>query len=162
MTKYGTRHTQYQTHDFTRNRLLTQYTITLHCVHCSKVTSLVSMAAFLRPYVSLVWNFDAIRWSWLSCIGACRVGKATKGWSISFIFNLECCEHKKGPVGPPNWTSGFQLSSYSILHSYIKLTLHPPLTTPITTMCNNHCRHEKSCLKQLEVGVFESYSPTQL
>ena len=93
-------HTQYQTHDFIRNGLLAQYTIIFHCVSCSKVTSLVSVAAFLRPCVSLEWHFGAIRWSWLSCIGAWRAGQATKGWPMPVIFNLECCEHKVGPVGP--------------------------------------------------------------
>ena len=33
----------------------------------------------------------------------------------------------------PNWTSGFQLSSYFILYSYIEPILHP---TPIITTCN--------------------------
>ena len=57
------------------------------------------MAGFLRPCVSLEWHFGAIRWPWLSCIGAWRAGQATKGWPLSVIFNLECCEYKKGPVG---------------------------------------------------------------
>ena len=37
------------TYNFTRNGLLAQYTITFHCVPCSKVTSLVSVEAFLSP-----------------------------------------------------------------------------------------------------------------
>jgi len=41
-------HTQYQTYDFTRDRLLAQYTIIFHYVPCSKVMSLVSVAAFHR------------------------------------------------------------------------------------------------------------------
>ena len=45
-------HTQYQIYDFTRNGLLAQYIIIFHCVPYSKATSLVSVAAFLRPYVS--------------------------------------------------------------------------------------------------------------
>jgi len=49
-------HTQYQTYDFNRNELLAQYTIIFHCVSCSKVTSLLSVAAFLRPCVSLEWH----------------------------------------------------------------------------------------------------------
>ena len=114
-------HTQYQTYDFTRNGLLAQYTIIFHCVPCSKITSLVSVAAFLRSCVSLKWHFGAIRWLWLSCIGAWRAGQVMKGWPMSVTFNLECCEHKKG-----NWTSGFQLSSYSIFYSYIKSILYPP------------------------------------
>ena len=89
----------YQTYvDFTRNGLLAQYPIKFHCVPCSKVTGLVSVAAFLRPSVSLGWCFGAIIWSWLSCIGAWRAGQATKGWPMSVIFNLESCEYKKGPV----------------------------------------------------------------
>jgi len=93
-------HTQYQTYDFTRKRLLAQYTIIFHCVPCSKTTSLVSVAASLRPFVSLKWHFGTIRWSRLSCFGAWRAGQAMKGWPMSVIFNLECCERKKGPVGP--------------------------------------------------------------
>ena len=93
-------HTQYQTYDFTRNELLAQYTIIFHCWPCSKATSLVSEAAFLRHCVTFEWYFGAIGWSWLSCIGAWRAGQATKGWSMSVIFNLECWDHKKGPVGP--------------------------------------------------------------
>jgi len=71
-----------------------------HCVPCSKVMSLVSVAAFLIPCVNLEWYFGAIRWSRLSCIGAWRGGQAMKGWPMSVTFNLECCEHKEGPVGP--------------------------------------------------------------
>ena len=92
-------YTQYQTYDFTRNELLAQYTIIFHCVPCSKVTSLVSVATFLRPCVSLEWCFCTIRWSWLSCIGAWRARQATKGWPMSVIINLEFCEQKKSSVG---------------------------------------------------------------
>jgi len=59
----------------------------------------------------------------------------------------------------PNWNSGFQSSLYSILHSYI-LSPPPLPNTPITTTCNI-ITLTKSCSKQLEVGVFKSYSPTQ-
>jgi len=52
-----------------------QYTIIFHCVPCSKVMSLVSVAAFLRPCISLEWHFNAIRWSWLSCVSAWRAGQ---------------------------------------------------------------------------------------
>ena len=61
-------HTRYQTYDFTRNELLAQYTIIFHCCSCSKAMSLVSVAAFLRPCVSLEWHFGAIGWSWLSLL----------------------------------------------------------------------------------------------
>jgi len=77
-------HTQYQTYNFTRNELLAQ-SIIFHCVPCSKVMSLVSVAVFLRPCVSLEWHFGAIKWSWLSCIGAWMAGQATKGWPMSVI-----------------------------------------------------------------------------
>ena len=53
-------HTQYQTYDFTRNGLLAQYTIVFHCWPCSKATSLVSVAAFLRPSVSLEWHLEPL------------------------------------------------------------------------------------------------------
>jgi len=118
---------------FTRNGLLAQYTIIFHCVPCSKVMSLVSVAAFLRPCVSLEWHFGAIKWSWLSCIGAWRVGQATKGWPMSVIFNLKCCEHKEGPVGPQIGLLTF---------NYLRITFCTPILSPvsapthITTTCN--------------------------
>ena len=111
-------HKQYQAYVFTRNGLLAQYTIIFHCWPCSKETSLVSVAAFPRPCVSLEWHFGAIRWSWLSCIGAWRAGQAMKGWPMSVIFNLECCEHKKGPVAPQTGPLAFNC-------------LHIPFCTPI-------------------------------
>ena len=138
-------HTQYQTYDFTRNGLLAQYTIIFHCWPCFKATSLVSAAAFLRPCVSLEWHFGTIRWSWLSCIGAWRAGQATNGWPMSVIFNLECCEHKKGPVGPQTVPLAFNC-------------LHIPFCTPIFSSPSTpthhpyyyhvqyHYHHEISCL----------------
>ena len=122
-------HTQYQTHDFTRNGLLAQYTIIFHCVPCSKVTSLVSVAAFLRPSLSLKWHFGAIRWSWLSCIGTWRAGQATKGWPISVIFNLECFEHKEGPVRPQTGPLAF-----NCLHIPFCTPILSPPTTPIISL----------------------------
>ena len=93
--------------------------------------------------VSLEWHFGTIGWSWLSCIGAWRAGQATKGWPMSVIFNLECCEHKKGPVGPQTGPLAFNCLRIPFctptlsLYSYVKHTLHPdPPTTPITTTCN--------------------------
>ena len=122
-------HTQYQTHDFTRNGLLAQYTIIFHCVPCSKVTSLVSEAAFLWLSLSFEWHFGAIRWSWLPCIGAWRAGQATKGWPISVIFNLECCEHKEGPVGPQTGPLTF-----NCLHIPFCTPILSPPTTPIISL----------------------------
>ena len=150
-------HTQYQTYNFTRNGLLAQYTIIFHCWPCSKATGLVSVAAFLRPCVSVEWHFGAIGWSWLSCIGAWRAGQATKGWPMSVIFYLECCEHKKGPVGPQTGPLAF---------NYLRIPFCTPIlsppTTPITTTCNIITVTKKSCSKQPEFRVLESYSPTQL
>ena len=124
-------HTQYQTYDFTRNGLLAQYTIIFHCWLCSKATSQVSVAAFSWPYVSLEWHFGAIRWSWLSFIGVWRAGQATKGWPMSVIFNLECCDNKKGPVGPQIGPLAFNC----LCIPFCTPILSPP-TTPITTTCN--------------------------
>ena len=153
-------HTQYQTYNFTRNGLLAQYTIIFHCVPCSKVMSLVSVAAFLRPCVSLKWHFDAIRWSWLSCVGAWRAGQATKSWQMSFIFNLQCCEYKKSLVGPQTGPLDF---------NYLRIPFCTPILSSTSTSTHHpyyyhlqcHYRHEKKCSKQLEFWVFESYSPTQ-
>ena len=159
-------HTHYQTYDFTRNGLLAQYTIIFHCWPCSKATILVSVAAFLRPCVSLEWHFGAIGWSWLPCIVAWRAGQATKGWPMSVIFNLECCEHRKGPVGPQTGPLAFNCLHIPfctpILSPASSPTHHPYYYHPYYYHLQYHYRHEKSCSKQPEFRVFEGYSPTQL
>ena len=146
---------------FHQNGLLAQYTIIFHCVPCSKVTSLVSVAVFLIPCVSLEWRFGAIRRWWLSCIGAWRAGQATKGWPVSVIFNLECCEHKKGSLGPQTGSLAF-----NCLHiPFCTPILSPPSTThppPLLLPCAISLLPQKSCSKQLEFWVLESYLPTQL
>ena len=157
-------HTKYQTYVFTRNGLLAQHTIIFHCWPCSKATSLVSVAAFLRPCVSLEWHFGAIKWSWLSCIGAWRAGQTTKGWPMSVVFNLECCEHRKGPVGPQTGPLAFNclripfhtpiLSPYS----YIEPTLLPPPTTPITTTCNIITVTKKAVQNSLNFGCLKLFT----
>ena len=115
-----------------------------------KSTGLVSVAAFLRPCVSLEWHFGAIRWSWLSCIGAWRAGQATKGWPMSVIFNLECCECKKGPVRPQTGP----LASNCLCIPFCTPILSPPSTPthhPYYYHLQYHYRHKKSlnfgCLK---------------
>ena len=53
---------------------------------------------------------------------------ATKGCSMSFSFSLCIMLWAQGGSNKAsNGTSGFQSSSYSILHSYIKPTSHPTL-----------------------------------
>ena len=146
---------QYQTYDFTRNGLLAQYTIIFHCVPCSKVTSLVSVATFLRPCVSLEWHFGAIGWSWFSCIGAWRAGQATKGWPMSVIFNLECCEHKKGPVGPQTGPLAFNC---------LRIPFFTPILSPPSTQHLYYCHvqyyylHKKSCSWILGVWKLFAYT----
>ena len=88
-----------------------------------KVMSLVSVAAFLRLCVSLEWHFGVIIWSWLSCICAWR---ATKSWPMSVIFNLECYEHKKGPVGPQTGPLAFNC----LRIPFCTPILSPPPTPP--------------------------------
>ena len=59
----------------------------------------------------------------LECIGAWKAGQATKGWPMSAIFNLECYEHKKGPVGPQTGPRAFNcLKTYSILYGGVYST----------------------------------------
>ena len=145
-------HTQY--YDFTRNGLLAQYTIIFHCVPCSKVTNMVSEAAFLRPCVCLEWHLNTIGWSWLSCIGAGRAGQATKGWPMSFIFNLECCEHKKGPVGPQTGPLAFNC----LRIPFCTPILSPP-TTPITTTCNIITVTKKAAQNSLNFGCLKVIYP---
>ena len=150
-------HKQYQTYDFTRNGLLAQYTIIFHCWPCSKATGLVSVAAFLRPCVSLEWHFGAIGRSWLPCIGAWRAGQATKGWPMSVIFNLECCEHKKGPVGTQTGPLAF---------NYLRIPFCTPILSPPTTPYHYHLQyhycHEKSCSKSLNFGRLKVIHPSKL
>jgi len=105
---------------------------------------------WLGPCVSLEWHFGAIRWSWL--LYWCLEGWTSHEGLYYLQFGVLWAHERSSRA--PNWTSGFQLSSYSILYSYVKLTLHPHL--------QYHYRHEKSCSKQLESRMFESYSPTQL
>ena len=57
------------------------------------------MAAYLGPCVNLKWCLGTIGWLWLPCIGVKRSGQAMKGWPMPFIFSLECCERKEGPLG---------------------------------------------------------------
>ena len=120
-------HTQYQTYNSNRNGLLAQYTIILHCVPCSKITSLILVVAYLRPCVSLEWCFGTIDWSWLSSIGVQRAGYATKSWAMSFIFmiSLECYEHKEGPAGSQIGPLAFNC-------------LHTPFYTPILSPPSNY------------------------
>ena len=111
--------------------------------------------------------FGAIGWSWLSCIGAWRAGRATKGWPMSVIFNLECWEHKKGPVGPQTGPLAFNYLRIPFCTPILSppSSPHPPplLLPPLLLYhLQYHYRHEKSCSKQPEFQVFESYSLTQL
>ena len=152
-------HTQYQTYDFTRNGLLALYTIIFHCWPCSKATSLVSLAAFLTPCVSLEWHFGGIRWSWLSCIGAWRAGQATNSWPMSITFNMECCEHMKDPVGPKPGPLAF----YCLRIPFCTPKLSPsysPHPPPLLLLPEISLPSRKKL--QPEFWVFESYSPTQL
>ena len=60
---------------------------------------------------------------------------------MSFIFILECCEHKEGPVGQQIGPLAF---NHLCTPFYIPILSPPPLPTPISTMCNYHYPHEKS------------------
>ena len=121
---------------------------------CSKVTSLVSVAAFLRPCVSLEWHFGAIGWSWLSCIGAWRAGQATKDWPMSVILNLECCEHNKGAVGPQTGPLAFNCLR---IH-FVLLYLSPP-STQITTTCNIITVTKKAAQNSLNFACLKVIHP---
>jgi len=92
----------------------------------SKVTSLVSVAAFPRPCVILKWCFGPISWSWPSCIDVRWLGKP---WRAGQCLGVLWAQARS--TRTLIRTSGFQSSSYSILYSYIE-----PIPTPITTMCN--------------------------
>ena len=54
--------------------------------------------------------------------------EAMKGWLMSVIFNLECCEHKKGPVGPQTGTLAFNCLCILFCTPILSLpsTPHPP------------------------------------
>ena len=74
--------------------------------------SLVAVAAFLRPCVSLKWQFGTTEWSWLSCIGAWRPQKAGQ----CLLFSIWSAVSARRSSRATNCTSGFQLSSYYILY----------------------------------------------
>ena len=120
------------------NGLPAQYTTIFHRVPCSKVTSLVSVVAFLRPCVSLEWCLAPLNGHGSLVLVLGGLDKSQRaGHALSVIFNLEYCEYKKGPQTGPS--SGFQLPSHSILQSYINPILSlpsTPPTIPITTTCN--------------------------
>ena len=68
-------HTQDQTYNFAKNiKLLAQYTIIFYCVSWSEIKSMIFVAAYLWPCVSLEWCSDAIGWSWLSWNGVQMAG----------------------------------------------------------------------------------------
>ena len=134
-------HTQYQTYDFIRNGLLAQYSIIFHCVPCSKLTSLIFVAAFLRPcvskplaplagHVSLVLYYC---WTFL-----CSQHSKLKMKDISQPF-----------VAYPAFLTpiGFQSSLYSILYSSIE-----PI--PIT-MCNIITLMKKATQNILNLGCLK-------
>ena len=146
-------HTQYETYNFTRNGLLAQYTIIFHCVPYSKVTSLVSVAAFLRPCVSLEWHFCAMRWSWLSCNGG--LDKLRGDWPMSAIFNLKCCEHKKSPVRPQTGPLTFDC----LCIAFCTPILSPPSTIPTTTTCNIITVTKKAAQNSLNFGCLKVIHP---
>ena len=112
------------------------YTIVFLCMPCSKVTSLVSVATFLRPCVSLEWHFGAIGWSWFSCIGAWRASQCL----LSSIRSTVCT--KKGPVGPQTGPLGF---------NYLHIPFCTPILSPPFTQHLYYCHvqyrylHKKSC-----------------
>jgi len=114
------------------------------------LTSLISVAAFLKPYVSLSGTLAPLNGhgSLVLVFGGLDKGLAN-------VCYLQFGQERSSRA----WTSGFQLSSYSILYSYIKPTPYPP---PLLLPHAISLLSQKSCSKQLEFQVFESYSPTQL
>jgi len=99
-----------------------------HCVPCSKVTSLVSVAAFL--WASPEWHYGVISWSWS---GAQRAGQCL----------LESCQHMKGPVG-------LQLQTVPLAFN----CLHIPFC-PIITMCNIITITNKAAQNNLNFGCLK-------
>ena len=103
-------HTQYHT---SRNDNALSYST-------SKVMSLVFVAAYLRPYVSLEWCFGATGWSQLSCIGDKRAGKPQCAGQClsSSVWNA---------VSTRKVYLDLLLSIVFVIHlySYIEPTLHP-------------------------------------
>ena len=71
---------------------------------------------------------------------------------MSFIFNLEFCEYKEGPIGPQMGPLAFNCL-HTPFYTPILSLAHPVPATPITTTCNIMAL-KKSCSKQLEFWVF--------
>jgi len=118
-------YTQYQTYGF---GLLAQYTIIFHWELCSKLTSLVYVAAFPRPCVSLSGALEPLAGHGFLVL-IVRHGQATKGWPMSWMLWA-----KARSTRTPNWTFGYQSSLFSILYPYIEpIATHHPY---FTTTCN--------------------------
>ena len=66
---------------------------------------------------------------------------------MSVIFNLECCEHKKGPVGPQTGPLAF-----ICLHIPFCTPILRPPSTPITTTCNIITVTKKAAQNSLNFG----------
>jgi len=76
---------------------------------------------------------------------------------MSVIFNLECCEHKKGPVGLQTGPLAFNCITFCTP------ILSPPSTHhPYYYHVQYHYRHEKAAQNSLNFGCLKSYSLTQL
>ena len=83
------------------------------------------------------------------------LGLAMKGWLMPFIFDLECCEHKEGPLRPQMGPLAFICLRTPIY----ALILSSPTSHPYHLQY--HYSHDKSFPSQLKFLVLESYLLTQ-
>jgi len=89
-------HTQYQTYDFTRNELLAQYTIIFTAGLAPKPRVWFLWQTLCKPWVAL-WR----HWMVMALLYWCLEDWTShEGLANVCYLTLECCEHKKGSIGP--------------------------------------------------------------
>ena len=76
-----------------------------------------------------------------------------KGWPMSYFFSLECCEHKKGPVGPQIEPLAFKRHCTPF---YTKPTHHL-----YYFHVHYHYPHEKAVQNKVNFGCLKVFLPTQ-
>ena len=133
-------HTQPQSYNFTRNRLLVQHTVIFHCV------SLVVVTTYPRPWVCNRWVMLYYQWLVMVLLKWCSEGWVSHEYlPVSFIFSKKCCEHEQGLLRP-------QMGSLAFNTPFYAFTWSPP-TPPITTRCYI-ITLPKAAQNSLNVGCF--------
>jgi len=159
-------HSQYETYDFTIRKWITgsiHYHIPLSALLQScKSGSCGSFSQTLcKPREARLWHHYLV----MALLYWCLDGWVSHEW-LANVFHLQfwMLWTQARSTRTPNWTSGFQLSSYSILYFYRGLLNPPPTpihspTTPITTSCNTIILTKKATQNSLNFGCLKVIHP---